>query len=121
MPSRSVIETGQAVLKTTILINGGGALAVFVFLGHIYTHPYQVIGLGLTNSFSYFIFGVLAGAIAFGTTFLAQFSLVCGRKRIGNFINIISIILVLTSLILFFFGCRETYRILNIYFLSLKY
>ncbi len=114
---RSVIQAGQAALRSAILINGGGAFALLAFLGHIWnTHPTSNAISGLSCSLMAFAFGVLVAAMASGTTYLAQFSWGHAWKNTGNFINIISIILVIASYILFALGCYASYNVFGSHF-----
>lgn len=114
---RSTIQAGQAALKSAILINGGGAFALLAFIGHIWNaHPSGGIVYGLSCSLLGFAVGVLAAAAASGTTYLAQFSWGGGWKKTGTLINIISILLVLASLILFTFGCYTAFKVFITHF-----
>lgn len=110
--SRSVTQAGQAALKSSILINGGGAFALLAFLGHIWnTHPSGGMVSGLSSSLMAFAFGVLIAAMASGTTYLAGLSWGHDWKKTGYSFNIISILLVIGSLFLFTIGCYKSYNV----------
>jgi hypothetical protein len=108
---RSVILSGQAALKSAILINGGAAVALLAFIGRIWeTQPSRFVVSGLTSSLLAFVYGVLAAAAATGTTYLAQFFYNYNLVKTGHITNIISITLVIISYILFgYFGCYKAY------------
>ena len=108
---QSVIQTGQAALRSAILINGGAAVALLAFLGRIWeTEPSQTVVVGLPTSLLGFVFGVLAAAVASGTTYLAQFVLGENWIKTGHTMNIISILLVIVSYGLFVFGGYTAYE-----------
>ncbi|MEO8430077.1 MAG: hypothetical protein ABI592_01115 [Acidobacteriota bacterium] len=63
-------ESGREAMKASILINGGAAVAVLAYVGHLST-----LGRG-AGSFAgpmmVYVIGVLAGALALGCTYLGQ-------------------------------------------------
>ena len=108
---RSVIQSGQAALKSAILINGGAAVALLAFLGRIWQKPQSTADVsGLTMSLLEFIFGVLAVAVASGTTYICQYSYGRNWIKTGHTINIVSILLVVISYILFGLGSYSAYQ-----------
>jgi hypothetical protein len=114
--SRTTNQAGQSALKSAILINGGGAVALLAFLGHIWnSHPSYPIVSGLSCSLIVFAFGVLIAAMAAGTTYLSLFSWGNEYKRTGILFNFISILLVIISLILFVTGCYLSYKVFYSY------
>ena len=72
---RSVIIYGQAALKSSILINGGAAVALMAFIGKIWGTELAVPAVeALTAAVLLFAFGVLASALGTGSTYVTQFS-----------------------------------------------
>ena len=79
---KSVILTGQSALKSAILINGGAAVALLAFIGHVWKPDYlRTASINLVGSLQWFVFGVLSAAIAAGGTYAAQFIL-CSVPRL---------------------------------------
>jgi hypothetical protein len=68
---RAIITAGQTAIKSAILINGGGAVAVLAFVPSLLQ---MNLGLGLFSvTLLCFGFGTLLGAIAAGCTYLAGY------------------------------------------------
>lgn len=112
---QSVIAAGQSTLRATFLINGGSAAALLAFIGKMWTQN-QGVAQSLAYSMLFFMFGVLASAFASGTTYLSQASYSKDGKKwqqIGNFVNAISIVSVLSSMSLFCVGIYSAYSVLT--------
>ncbi len=108
---RSVIQAGQRAINSAMLINGGAAVALLAFLGRIWeTGQSPAVASGLTLSLLRFLGGVLVAAVAFGTTYLTQFTFGHGWNTTGHSINVISILLVIGSYILFLWGGYTAYE-----------
>lgn len=70
---KSVIESGREALNALILINGGAVIALLGFMGATISKGLpQSLGASLTWAILYFGFGVLMGALAFGTRYCSQ-------------------------------------------------
>ena len=115
--AKSVIDIGQAALKSAILINGGASVALLAFMGHIWNSSLcQNMLPVLPASLLRFLIGVLAAAVASGTTYLSMYSyglFLMNNKKIwknaGDIINILTILLVVFSYLLFILGGLKTY------------
>jgi hypothetical protein len=107
---RSVIASGQNALKTSILINGGAAVALLAFVGHMVASDKAA---HLVSAFALpmllFVAGVCATAVATGLTYVSQALFQTGRERGGNVSNGFSIALVIGSYVAFSFGCYRAY------------
>lgn len=70
---RAVVATGQSALRSALLINGGAAVAMLAFIGGIWPHNSSspVIG-SLAFALVFYVFGVLAAAVASGATYFSQ-------------------------------------------------
>jgi hypothetical protein len=71
---KQVIALGQSAIKSVTLINGGAAVALLAFIGHLAvaaTSKYQITPFA--ESLRYFVAGVLCSALASGTTYLSQY------------------------------------------------
>jgi hypothetical protein len=109
---RSVIIAGQTALKSSILINGGAAVALLAFLGKIWN--IQSSGAVFNNlpfSLLTFVFGVLSAAIASGTTYLSQYFDALKWLKLSIVTNILTIILIIISYCCFGCGAYIAYRV----------
>lgn len=114
---KSVITAGQAALKAGMVVNGGAAVALLAFAGKIWeTQTSQTVANSLTSSILVFCLGVLSAAFATGTTYLSQFAFSGNWVKLGNFINILSILVVLSSYGLFFVGAFTAANSLGTHF-----
>lgn len=102
---RSVIQAGQGALRTCLLINGGAAVALLAFAGHIVSSGTKAVPLtDVAMAMGAFVGGVLAGGLASGTTYLSQWLFADDWDRTGFVLNIAAIIFGLGSLVLFGYG-----------------
>lgn len=109
---RSVIQYGQASLKSAILINGGAAVALLAFIGKIWSDEKSKIVINeLSYSLTLFVFGTLAVAVATGITYIAQSLFNEGKIKIAHCVNGLIISLVIGSYIIFSLGVFSTYVI----------
>jgi len=70
---RFTLQLAQAALKSSILINGGGAIARLAFMGHLFDVSDLAMAEYLSSSLIVFAIGNLVGAIASGATYLRKF------------------------------------------------
>lgn len=112
---RSVMGFAHHALKTIIIVNGGAAIAVLAFIGNIWSKLQAVeVARALTFSEAWFAIGVLVGAIATGTTYIAQYFYerkTFYKSAIG--FHIVTIILVVGAYVLFAFGIYSIYAALS--------
>ena len=104
---KAVILSGQAALKSAILINGGAAVALLAFIGSVFkSSPNSVVITKLSCAMVYFVIGVLSGAVASGTAYISQFFYAYGKKCRcwGHIINGFTWFLVIVSYISFLLG-----------------
>jgi hypothetical protein len=81
---RTVISHASETIKAAILVNGGAAVAILAFLG-------SSKGVSLsrgaasfaTDSAAFFVYGVLCGAVAAGSTYLTQYCY--HREQFGHY------------------------------------
>ncbi len=102
---KAVIQSGQAALRSAILINGGAAVALLAFIGNLMrTDGAQLPETALRHSLLTFIWGVLAAAVATGFTYLAVcFACPETRRRFATF-NGLAIACVVLSYLSFIAG-----------------
>lgn len=108
---RTVITTGQAALRGSMLINGGAAVAVLGFLSNAWSRgvPPSVLQT-LPASLLLFGAGVLGGALAAGATYLSQEAYASKQERLGKGLRALAIALVVGSYIVFAWGAWEAYN-----------
>jgi hypothetical protein len=102
----SIIQSGQDVLKTSILINGGGAIALLALIGNVVgktapTWPVHIFVRPLVC----FAAGVFASAISMGVGHLAGLSFLHKKEKRGRLFNIVAVSLAVASLVGFALGC----------------
>lgn len=108
---KSIVTAGQAALKTTILINGGAAVALLAFIGKLYTTQSKELIPLLAVSLVCYVYGVLCGSLATGFTYLTQFLHLRKIPKLGATANILSNLCVIGSYILFAVGSWQAYQI----------
>jgi hypothetical protein len=111
---RSVMYAGQNAIKSSFLLNGGAAIALLAFIGHLAQFKVDKVALFGTCLLPY-AYGVLVIAVTSGCTYLSQWFYASPRnfaKKIGRVLNVVSMLLVITSYGLFVWGLFVTYRAL---------
>jgi len=113
---KAVIAVGQIALKSMFLINGGAAIAVLAFVGHLAT---SVNTMHAIRPFAFplgcFVAGLLLVTIASGLTYIAQRAFVTkgaikGKgRRIGNQLNALIVGICLLSVVAFAVGSWFAY------------
>ena len=110
---RSVIDTAKVALSTSILVNGGATVALLALIGNLLAKA-QPGSLPTPPSLVWalvsFAVGVLAGAIATGTTYSAQYCYHMEHKRLAVTFHASTVILVLGSYAAFVTGIVNSYR-----------
>ena len=110
---RATISAGQNALRSAFVMNGGAAVAILAFVGHLAAvNPGHIADF--SKSMLWFVAGVGAISIASGTTYLSQWFYSDWEQRLwamraGLGINVISIILGLASYGLFIKGALVAY------------
>lgn len=108
---RSTIQFGQAALKSSILINGGAAVAILAFIGHILgSGVSKTIQSEISYSLLIFFVGVLAAAMACGTSYFSQsYYFELRNNKVALIWRIASVVLVIFSYICFLWGGLSAY------------
>jgi hypothetical protein len=102
---RSVIGTGQSTLKSSLLLNGGAAIAVLGFIGQIAAHAENLSLIGrLAFPLLGFVLGTLLSALAHGAVYFAQKTYFQGSNAAGDQWNSIAITLLCSSFAFFALG-----------------
>ncbi|OYU00506.1 MAG: hypothetical protein CFE40_04245 [Burkholderiales bacterium PBB1] len=107
---RSVIASGQSAIKSSFLLNGGAAVALLAFIGHLAQFkPSAVAQFGACML--PFTYGVLAIAVTSGLTYLSQWLYASPKAKAvkaGFYVNLSCIALGITSYGLFVWGLLAT-------------
>lgn len=109
---RSVIMSGQGSIKSSFLLNGGGAVALLAFIGHLAQFNATKVPIFATGLLP-FAFGVLATAVTSGFTYFSQWlyaSQHAKARKAGFVFNIVCIVLGISSYALFTWGLITTYH-----------
>jgi hypothetical protein len=107
---RAVITFAQSSLKSALIINGGGAVALLAFIGNIWAKGIAPEAVApITLSIAYFGFGVLAAALGSATTYVTQYSYAANWQRNAVVFHVATVAIVFISFILFGFGAFEAY------------
>lgn len=108
---RSVIAAGQAAIRSSLLLNGGAAVALLAFMGHLAQHtPAKVVDFAICLLL--FTLGALAIVMVSGGTYLSQWFYASNSSRtqqLGFVLNIVCIVLDILSYALFTGGLIEIY------------
>lgn len=114
---KSVIATGQAALKSSMVINGGAAAALLAFTGKIWSEGSIVqVTNALTHSILLFCAGLLIASFASGTTYLSQLAYAKDWNKVGGAVNAFTVLTVLASYAMFGFGCFNASNSLALHF-----
>lgn len=108
---KSVIMAGQNTIRSMTVINGGAAVAMLAFLGHLAEISSSSIP-AFANSLLPFVLGTLFAGLVSGSTYLSQWfygGQTKGRERIGFGFNILAIVLGLLSFGAFLCGSVRAY------------
>ena len=75
--NKATIDTGQLALRTSILVNGGAAIAMLAFIGHLVGEDKikseQI--RDITSSLIWFAIGVACALVALGCTYFSSYSI----------------------------------------------
>jgi len=110
---KSVIAVGQTALKSLFLINGGAAVAVLAFVGHLATAGSSADSIrGFAAPLGCFVAGLLLVTIASGVTYLSQRAYARHKqgRKIGDRLNMVIIGVALLSVIAFSVGSYLAYQ-----------
>lgn len=110
---KAVTTAGQNAIKTSMLLNGGAAVAMLAFIGHLATTKPDKVSL-LAPTILPFALGAFFVGITSGATYLSQFLLAREKtEKAGIFMNFVCIGLGGLSFAAFLWGLLQTYCILG--------
>jgi len=109
---KSVISSGQNALRTAFMMNGGATVALLAFLGKLSDQHQDKIPV-FSSSMVLYVAGVFTITLASGSTYLSQGFYASSKKlqkKIGFWLNLLSIILGLISYGFFIYGTIRAYN-----------
>jgi hypothetical protein len=109
---RSVIAAGQNAIRSAFILNGGAAVAMLAFIGHLVSVNISKIPI-FADSILPFTAGVLGASVAAGFTYLSQWCYANetpNTVKIGNVIRVVCILLVLGAYGCFVLGMYSVYQ-----------
>ena len=112
---KAVILAGQNALRTGFLLNGGASVALLAVISSFMPNPDTVQYVpSLADSLVYFVIGTLMMAVSSGFTYLSQWTYEGGGRwhhRIGYGLNILTIVIGLSSFGVFVKGMYEAHKV----------
>lgn len=106
---KSVITAGQNAIKTSFLLNGGAAIAMLAFIGHLAQfNPEKVSEFGC--ALYPFTIGVFLISVTSGFTYLSQWFYsgnTKSSKKAGSISNFLCIVMSIASLLCFAWGMLD--------------
>jgi len=111
---RAVIAAGQSAIRTMLVLNGGAAVAMLAFIGHLATESSTQGSIGrYATTILFFALGALAAATVSAGTYLGQWFYghyaSPTHVKIGHYLNVAVIVVGLASLGLFTGGMIDAY------------
>ncbi|CAI8841095.1 hypothetical protein [Methylococcus capsulatus] len=107
---RSVVTSGQAAIKSSFLLNGGAAVAMLAFIGHLAQFRPEKVPT-FAACLMPFAYGVLAISVTSGFTYLSQWCYASTRpwmRKVGFAFNMLCILFGLSSYGFFLWGVYDT-------------
>lgn len=108
---KSVITAGQNAIRSSFLLNGGAAVAILAFIGHL-TEVQPAKVAAFSDVLVPFVLGVLAITVTSGFTYLSQWlyaSPSLRTQKCGFGLNLLTILLGVTSYGFFIWGMCVAY------------
>ena len=105
-------EAGLSAIKSAMLLNGGGAIAMLAFIAYLAeSRPFSISVLAPT--IMPFAFGAFLSGLLYGGQYLALHYYGRGQTNWGNRIALACIALGLASYLAFFIGILLVYSVLS--------
>jgi hypothetical protein len=103
---KSAVEMAKVLIQSLILINGGSAVALLAFIGHLASGPQPPVApaSAFATPLALFVIGVGAAALFAGFVTLGQKFYADGWKKSGNATVPVSVICALSSIAAFAAG-----------------
>jgi hypothetical protein len=105
---RSIVASGQSAIQTSILINGGAAVAILAFIGNVAKQA-PAAAADLADAVVRFAAGVLAAALGSGITYAGQYGFGFGWQRAAVIFNVLAVVAVVAAYVLFGWGVKSAF------------
>jgi hypothetical protein len=115
MPDKNTVTDTEAALgaiKSVMLLNGGGALAMLAFIAYVAESRPSSIPV-LAPTLLPFAFGTFAGGLIYGGRYAAQYYYAQDQMTWGNRITGLCVVLGMASYITFLAGLMQVYFVLS--------
>ncbi|MBE5317307.1 MAG: hypothetical protein H4O13_18095 [Xanthomonadales bacterium] len=110
---RQIIALGQSAIKSIFFINGGAAVALLAFIGHLATSATTAKAvMPFAHSLQLFVFGVFCAALTSALTYLCQLAYGGSKRwhgRVGIGLHILTVASGVGSFVYFFCGAEAAY------------
>lgn len=106
---RSAMDSAKDAIKACILINGGAAGALLVFMGHLATARDNQAIRDLAGSLGWFLGGLVAAILAHGMAYASHLNLFRSSQRKWKVYRGFAVGLTLLSMVLFGRGGYSAY------------
>jgi hypothetical protein len=110
---RQILALGQSTVRSAILINGGAAVALLAFIGHLSTSAVvKFTILPFAGALRLFVFGVFFASLAAGSMYFSQFFYdreKTWHQRTGAVFHLLTVLLIAVAFILFVLGANQAY------------
>ena len=114
--TRLAATAGREALRTALLINGGGAVALLAFLGsQAATSAANTVAPLFAKPLLFFVLGLLCAGLCSTFIYFVQWADVSGRQPFGRWLNYVAIILGLASFACFAVGSWAAYSTFSEY------
>lgn len=100
-----VANFAQMAIKSALIINGGAAIAILAFLGNVWKNNMDVSSVdSFIMALEYFSWGVLAGAICAGLSYIVQYLYTNEYNKFGIGIHVAAIFSICVAYVFFLLG-----------------
>jgi len=107
---KATMEYGGAAIKSSLLINGGAAVALLAFIGKIWGPESKAPIQDLSCSLIIFVIGVAFSAMAMSAAYFSQAYYTKNNDKAGNTWRNVAAVLISFSYIIFFSGAYTAYK-----------
>ena len=109
---RSAMDSAKETIKACVLINGGAALAVLTFIGHVATqnNKYQGLIQQLAPSLIWFEAGLVAAVLGHGGSYYSNLNFARGEWQSGQGWRILVLVFTFVSICFFAGGSYQGYQ-----------
>lgn len=104
----SAMESAIQALRTCLLINGGAAVALLAFIGHLVTQQEYKLIAEFRSSFALFVIGTFCVPIGHGLAYASNLYFALRSSPAGRSYRVAALIVATISVMCFLVGCLLT-------------